>query len=376
LPNSRKPSIVRARRSLRGNAGHGDPQEQVRAAGLGAGQDDAQPAATLDTGTAGTFIETLTLNPTGSNASGYAASLAAETLTISATVLASMNWSGPSRTNRSGSWNAASNWTQGIVPASQSPAIVNAAGSYTLTSSQDNVVGAVSISTATATLAIAGGSFTIAGTAGSSNAGTIAIADGRALTLSGIMTDTGTIALSSSGDVTNLLVSASVTLKGTGALTMTDFGQNMVASNGAAAAFTNAATIAGSGQIGDSNLSLVNQAGGIIDATGARAALVINTGANSVRNSVLMEATGTAGLTVAGALVNNGALAVSVGTLSVGGGLSGTGSAVISGGAILDLDLLNQFGIQYSTNPALYTLASDGLGTHPGTLLLLASPGP
>jgi hypothetical protein len=131
--------------------------------GLAAGQSDAQPTVTLDTGTAGTFTETITLNPTSSNASEYAGALAPETLTISGTVLASISWSGPSKTNRSGGWNSASNWTQGLVPTSQTTAVVNATGSYTLTSSQDNIVGAVSIGDAGATLAIAGGKFTIAG---------------------------------------------------------------------------------------------------------------------------------------------------------------------------------------------------------------------
>jgi DNA-binding CsgD family transcriptional regulator len=97
------------------------------------------------------------------------------------------------------------------------------------------------------------------------------------------------------------------------------------------------ATIAGSGQIGDSSLTLVNQAGAVIDATGSKAALTINTGANSIRNSGLIEATGAAGVTLAGTLINNGTLAASAGTLLVEGALSGTGSATISGGATLDL---------------------------------------
>jgi hypothetical protein len=151
------------------------------------------------------------------------------------------------------------------------------------------------------------------------------------------VTDTGAIALLSNGDATSLVVSGIAVLKGTGALTMTDWSQNAIVSDGAAATLGNAATIAGSGEIGDGNLTLVNQAGGVIDATGSNAALTINTGANSVRNSGLIEATGAAGLAIAGALVNNGALAVSAGTFSIGGTLSGTGSATISGGAILDI---------------------------------------
>ena len=54
--------------------------------GLGAGASIGIGTITLDTGTAGTFQETLTFDPTGSNASGYMAALAPETLTVTAVV--------------------------------------------------------------------------------------------------------------------------------------------------------------------------------------------------------------------------------------------------------------------------------------------------
>ena len=53
---------------------------------LAAGQADVAPTITLATGTAGTFSETLTLSPTGSNAGGYSAALPNETLTVTGTV--------------------------------------------------------------------------------------------------------------------------------------------------------------------------------------------------------------------------------------------------------------------------------------------------
>jgi hypothetical protein len=55
-------------------------------AGLAAGSSIAIGSVTLGTGTAGLLQETLTFNPTGSNASGYSAALAPETLTITADV--------------------------------------------------------------------------------------------------------------------------------------------------------------------------------------------------------------------------------------------------------------------------------------------------
>ena len=55
--------------------------------GLGAGASDTAPSITLQTGTAGTFSETITLDPTGSNSSGYVGALAPETIEITGTVL-------------------------------------------------------------------------------------------------------------------------------------------------------------------------------------------------------------------------------------------------------------------------------------------------
>ena len=55
--------------------------------GDGAGQADAGGTVTLQTGQAGTFSQTVVLHSTGSNASGYAGSLAAQTVTVEGTVV-------------------------------------------------------------------------------------------------------------------------------------------------------------------------------------------------------------------------------------------------------------------------------------------------
>ena len=55
--------------------------------GLAAGQADTSPEVTFNTGTAGVFTETLVVSPTGSNASGYSAALAAETITVTGTIV-------------------------------------------------------------------------------------------------------------------------------------------------------------------------------------------------------------------------------------------------------------------------------------------------
>jgi hypothetical protein len=58
--------------------------------GLAAGQSDTVPMVSLNTSQAGTFSETITFDPTGYNASGYASALAPETLTVTGTVVSSV----------------------------------------------------------------------------------------------------------------------------------------------------------------------------------------------------------------------------------------------------------------------------------------------
>ena len=55
--------------------------------GLGAGQDETAQSITVATSSAGLFTQTVTLQPTGSNASGYSGTLAPVTLTVQADVL-------------------------------------------------------------------------------------------------------------------------------------------------------------------------------------------------------------------------------------------------------------------------------------------------
>jgi hypothetical protein len=59
----------------------------VAFSGLVAGADERAQVLTLNTGTAGVFTETITLFGTGSNASGYSGTLAADTLTVTGTII-------------------------------------------------------------------------------------------------------------------------------------------------------------------------------------------------------------------------------------------------------------------------------------------------
>ena len=103
------------------------------------------------------------------------------------------------------------------------------------------------------------------------NAGTMTVSDGAMLPLDGIVDNTGTIALNSSGDVTELAdrrrwASRSRVAAGSFCRTASE---NMIVGANADATLTNVDnTISGAGQIGagDSNLSLINESAGTIDA--------------------------------------------------------------------------------------------------------------
>ena len=246
-----------------------------------------------------------------------------------------MSWIGPSSSNRSGHFNAAADWSPALVPASQATAVIGNSGAYTVSSGQSNTVGALTLSNSTATLAISTGTFAILGN--STVAGRIAVADAAALQITGTMTDTGTIALGSTGDATDLVVAGSATLKGAGELDLSDSAENAILSNGAAATLTNSSTIAGSGTIGDSNLSLINSAGAVIDATGATAALTL-TSAATIKNSGLIEATGSAGLVIANATVSGGTLAASGGNIDLSGATISGGTLQSSLGSVIAID--------------------------------------
>ncbi len=103
-------------------------------------------------------------------------------------------------------------------------------------------------------------------------AGTLEVASGETITLLGTINNKGIIGLNSSGYDSDLIVaSPTVTLTGSGTLALTDY----TGSNGIYGAATSNVlvnvnnTIEGSGQLGAGQLTLVNDAAGVIDATGA-----------------------------------------------------------------------------------------------------------
>ena len=143
------------------------------------------------------------------------------------------------------------------------------------------------------------------------------VSDGAVLPLSGTINNTGTIALNSTGDQTELqIVGDGVTLEGGGQITL--LGDAIILGTGSAAVLTNVDnTISGAGQIGsgDGTLTLVNQTHGTIDADVAGGTLTLEPG-TVITNDGMLEAT-------------NG------GTLQIDNPVIGSGSALIEGGSLV-----------------------------------------
>jgi hypothetical protein len=169
------------------------------------------------------------------------------------------------------------------------------------------------------------------------NAATMTIGDGALLPLSGTLVNTGTIALNSTGDETDLqLIEPGVTLEGGGKILLSDSDANIISGTSSSVTLNNEDnTISGAGQLGNGELTLTNA--GTIDATGTHA-LTIDTGSNLVTNSGVLEASGSGGMMVASGIVNSGVLWANGATLTVQGAVSGNGTATIDGIGTLDFE--------------------------------------
>jgi hypothetical protein len=168
-----------------------------------------------------------------------------------------------------------------------------------------------------------------------SNTADMTIGDGATLPLGGTIGNSGTIALNSSGQETELVIlSNGVTLAGSGEVVLSDNAGNAIVGSGADTTLTNLDnTISGAGRLGDAAMTLDNA--GVIEATG-RSPLIIDTGSNSIVNSGTLLATGAGGLVIKGAVANSGRLSADGGNLAIDGAVTGPGSAVIASTATLE----------------------------------------
>jgi hypothetical protein len=182
---------------------------------------------------------------------------------------------------------------------------------------------------------------------------TIQVTDTTSLELSGTIANGGTIALNSSGDVTQLKISGNVVLDGGGQVALSDNSNNFIVSDGSAATLNNFDTITGAGTIGDSSLTLVNS--GTVDATGTHA-LIIDTGINTITTAGLvgsilvtnnaggiLEASAGHTLQIDDNVLNNGLIQAgnlgsnSAALVDITGNITGTGSIELFNNAKLEI---------------------------------------
>ena len=134
----------------------------------------------------------------------------------------------------SANWTTSADWSSPAgAPASFDLAVLNAKG--TVTSTANETISELN-TISTATLAIAGGTFTITnGTGAGIQAGTISVANGAALEITGTFDNSGTLALNASGAATELMIAGNATLTGAGKVTFSNNAGNAIASNSASA---------------------------------------------------------------------------------------------------------------------------------------------
>jgi hypothetical protein len=147
-------------------------------------------------------------------------------------------------------------------------------------------------------------------------------------TLTGAIANNGAIQVNAgSGNNTYVLINAPTTLAGSGTLTLayngTSTGAAIIQQSGANQTFTNGSTIQGAGVIGNTTgLTLINAAGGTINANVANQTLTINgTNANDTQ----------------GAVANSGTLLASAGTLAITPAVYGTGTLQTTGTGVVDI---------------------------------------
>ena len=166
-----------------------------------------------------------------------------------------------------------------------------------------------------------------------------------------------------SGDVgADLVICGTVTLTGSGGITMQGHAAQITAA-APGAALDNGSTISGAGSIGTGNdwLHLVNETAGVINADNASAdSLTIDIGCNTIVNQGLLEATGGGTLDIVSHVDNacGSLLATSGGVLDVQSCISG-GTATIHGATL-------EFGAASNVNVTF----DNGSGTDYGTLVL------
>ncbi|MDQ2860267.1 MAG: hypothetical protein M3T55_05985 [Pseudomonadota bacterium] len=256
-----------------------------------------------------------------------------------------IHWANPI----SGDFNVSADWNGGVVPGASDDAVLDAPGpAFTVTANTYETVHSLQTA-ANATLDIGFRFAATAGTGAGVNAGKIVIGDYGVLTVGGMLTNPGEILMASTGAQSLLEISASTTLSGGGAISLTSspraLGDEIISASPGLTTLTNIDnTISGTGAIvGDSRgyrLVLVNEAKGVIDANGSVGPLYVLPGGYTTVNAGLIEATGAGRLVLGdGTFANTGTIRnAGSGTFAIGGTIDDSRGGTLIPGAHSNLD--------------------------------------
>ena len=228
------------------------------------------------------------------------------------------NWIG----GASGNWSNAANWSTGIVPNGNVNVCINDGSS---TPSQVTL----DITASVTNLTIDSGS-------------SLTLSSNTTFSVSGAVFNAGQIAVSAGTSNTYFTIAGAVSLSGGGTVTLSTSANGVaVIDEYGGQTLTNVNnSIQGTGYIGWNGLTVVNQAGGIINANASTGPLVLNTA--SMTNQGLLEATGGGSLQLSNTYYNAGGRMLASGTGSTvqfisadiqGGTLTSTGGGVLGAAA-------------------------------------------
>ena len=207
----------------------------------------------------------------------------------------------------------AADWNGGVVPGASDDALLTVAGSaYTVTISSNPTVN--SLQTASNATALIGANTNLQltnGTGSGANAGQIVVSNNDILYIGGAFNNTSAVAgggvvLNGAANFTEIrLIGPTTTFTGGGSIVFATSGNNYIFGNaGSANTLDNVNnTFSGVGNIGDNQMTLNNEAAGVINANQTSAlTLQVNGG---VTNTGLLEATNTGGLFIQGTSITN-----------------------------------------------------------------------
>jgi hypothetical protein len=282
--------------------------------------------------------------------------------------------------------------TGGIIRSNSGTVNVNSAtvnggnvevlGAGMISMSGGTITGGTLDNSSTGIIRSTSGANTLGGTVNNVAGGQIVLNNNTSLTLqgSGVYNNAGTIAMNSTGNLTDLIMDGDVTLSGGGTVSLTNLSNNRMYGQAGTERLTNVNnTISGSGQLGINLMAITNQAGGVIEAN-QTISLTIDPNASGVINQGILRATNNATLVLSsGTYTNtggtieaqNGSTVQANGVTIAGGTLTTSGSGVIKNTGSLTLNGVTNAGAFAANNNTTTTLV--GTITNSGSMALNSS---